>query len=353
MVPPLENDWSLYDMARYPFLKESKEYIKSEGPSFEELLSDRIWGEARRRGKKRVIQSLKEGRVLIRDTEDEIEQEEELFSYPVARMLVSSIGDDYLLRRYALGEAERISEEILREEDEKILKLASRLDFDADKTEGQFTLHFTDYLESTERLRSAEWKLVNQDLREGRVHLEKEKFIRVMKEEVSKVISDGLPAPTSDMILKNFESELKEIEKILEDVRKEIEDVDIGEVETELFPPCIKRLLAGQKEGKNLSHEGRFALTAFLKKVGLSEDEIIDIFREAPDFDIEMASYQIQHIIGEISGTEYTPPGCETMKTNGICFSPDSLCEQDWMNHPLNYYSFKKKKEGEDSEEES
>ncbi len=130
-----------------------------------------------------------------------------------------------------------------------------------------------------------------------------------------------------------------------------MEDVDMGEVETELFPPCIKKLLAGQKEGENLSHEGRFSLTAFLKKVGLSEDEIIDIFREAPDFDVEMASYQIQHIIGEISGTEYTPPGCDTMKTNGICFNPDSLCEQEWMKHPLSYYSIKKKNQGEEEQD--
>lgn len=352
MVPPPDSDWSLKDMAKYPFLEESKEHIKEEGPSFEELLNDRIWGEARHRGKKRVLQTLNEGRVLVRDIDDEIKQEEELFSYPIARMLISSVEDDYLLRRYALGEAERISDEISREEDEKVLKLASRLGFDADKNDAYFTLHFSDYLESTERLRSPGWKLVNQDLREGRVYLEKKRFIRIMKEEVSTVISDGLPAPTSDSILESFESELKEIEEVLEEVRTEMKDVDMGEVENEMFPPCIKKLLAGQKEGENLSHEGRFALTAFLKKVGLSEDEIVEIFREAPDFDIELASYQIQHIIGDISGTEYNPPGCDTMKTNGICFNPDSLCEQDWMTHPLSYYTIKKKNSDENQEDE-
>ncbi|MBS3790704.1 MAG: DNA primase large subunit PriL [Candidatus Thermoplasmatota archaeon] len=338
-------------MAKYPFLEDAKEYIKEEGPSFDELIQDRLWGEARKRGKERVLQTLNEGRVLIRDLEGEIKQEEELFSYPIARMLVSSVGDDYLLRRYTLGEAERVSEEISREEDDKILKLSSRLDLNSDKRKGEFTVHFSDYLESTERLRSSGWKLVNQDLRDGRVYLGKRRFVRILKEKVSSIISEGLPAPTSDTILEKFNSELEDIKEELESVRTRMEEVDMGEVETELFPPCMKKLLAGQKEGENLSHEGRFALTAFLKKVGLSEDEIIDIFREAPDFDIDMASYQIQHIIGEISGTEYNPPGCDTMKTNGICFNPDSLCDQDWMNHPISYYSIKKKNEDKDQEE--
>ncbi len=352
MIPPPDIDLNLRDMAKYPFLEEAKEYIKEDGPSFEELIQDSLWGVSRKRGKERVLQTLGEGRVLIRSIEEEIEQEEELFSYPIARMLVSSVGDDYLVRRYTLGEAERVKEELLRESEERILQLASRLGFDADKEKDALSIHFTDYLESTERLRSSEWKLVNQDLREGRVFLEKRRFVRVLKERVSAVISEGLPAPTSDTILEKFDSELQEIKEELETVRTRIEDVDMGEVETELFPPCIKKLLGGQKEGENLSHEGRFALTAFLKKVGLSEDEIIDIFREAPDFDVEMASYQIQHIIGEISGTEYNPPGCDVMKTNGICFDPDSLCEQDWMTHPLSYYSIKKKDDSEEEEEE-
>jgi len=352
MVPPPDSDWNLRDMAKYPFIGDAKKYIREEAPSFDELIQNRLWGEVRKRGKERVLQTLSEGRVRIRDLGEEIEQEEELFSYPIARMLVSSIGDDYLLRRYALGEAERVSEELFRENDEKILSLASTLDFDAAKREDGFAVHFVDYLENTERLRSPGWKLVNQDLREGRVYLGKRKFVRILKERVYSVVSEGLPSPTSDRILERFDSELEEIKEELESVRTRMEEVDMGEVETDLFPPCIKKLLAGQKEGENLSHEGRFALTAFMKKVGLSEDEIIDIFREAPDFDVDMASYQIQHIIGEISGTEYNPPGCDTMKTNGICFNPDSLCEQDWMTHPLSYYSIKKKDEGEEEKDE-
>ncbi len=348
MVPARGNRWSLEDMARYPFLSEAKEYIKEEAPPLEELIDDGIWGPVRVRGKERVLETLEEGSVKIKSMAGEVEYEEELFSYPIARMLVSSVADDFLVRKYSLGEAERVIRELSREEDSKILRFASELEIDAGIDGEKFTVFFGDYLENTQGLRSSEWKLVNQDMRSGEVYLKRKKFIRLLKEKVYSTISDPLPVAVSDPILDRFESEIELIEETLEEKRTEIEDVDLGKVENELFPPCIKKLLAGQKEGENLSHEARFALTAFLRKVGLSEDEIISIFQEAPDFDKDLASYQIEHIIGEISGTEYSPPGCDLMKTNGICFDPDSLCEQSWLKHPLGYYSFKKKKEGED-----
>lgn len=351
-MSPLDDfSWSLKDLARYPFLSDAKDHIKEEAPPLEELIQDSIWGPVRVRGRERVLEPLEEDRVRIKSMEGEVEYEQELFSYPIARMLVSAVADDFLVRKYSLGEAERVVDELSRESDTKILKLASELDIKAGTDGDRFTIFFGDYLENTDRLRSPGWKLVNQDMRSGDVHLERKKFIRLLKEKVFSRISEGLPVPVSDAILNRFERQIEQIEETLEEKRSEIEDVDMGEVENELFPPCIKKLLAGQKEGENLSHEARFALTAFLRKVGLSEDEIISIFQEAPDFDKELASYQIEHIIGDISGTEYNPPGCGLMKTNGICFNPDSLCEQEWLNHPLGYYSFKKKKESEGEDE--
>ena len=63
---------------------------------------------------------------------------------------------------------------------------------------------------------------------------------------------------------------------------------------------------------------------------------------------MEKARYQVEHITGKTSGTEYTPPGCDTMKSNSICFNPDSLCNKEWMNHPLSYYRIKGKKKREE-----
>jgi DNA primase large subunit len=110
-----------------------------------------------------------------------------------------------------------------------------------------------------------------------------------------------------------------------------------GAVEVERFPPCMKKLLAMTQQGTNVPHAGRFALTTFLHKIGMSSDDILKFFGQSPDFDESKSRYQIEHITGKLSSTEYTPPSCATMKTYGVCFDPDEFCPR--INHPVSYYS--------------
>jgi hypothetical protein len=51
----------------------------------------------------------------------------------------------------------------------------------------------------------------------------------------------------------------------------------------------------------------------------------------------------VEHISGNISSTKYTPPECNTMRTYGLCVNMDSLCNRDWMKHPLIYYRVKRR----------
>jgi DNA primase large subunit len=103
----------------------------------------------------------------------------------------------------------------------------------------------------------------------------------------------------------------------------------------------MRRLLSMAQMGENIPHQGRFALTSFLHTLGMSADDIIRLFSLSPDFDPKKSRYQVEHITGVISSTEYTPPECSTMKTYGICFDPDDLCKREWMTHPLKYYRTK------------
>jgi len=116
---------------------------------------------------------------------------------------------------------------------------------------------------------------------------------------------------------------------------------DFGRIRVTKLPPCIRQLLAKVQAGENLPHSGRFALTAFLHALGMSPEEILHMFSTSPDFDESKTRYQIEHITGKISGTEYTPPECSTMKSYGICFGEDNLCKKEWMTHPLKYYRIK------------
>ncbi|MGM0510038.1 MAG: hypothetical protein ACQESD_02790 [Thermoplasmatota archaeon] len=354
-----DSPWTLKQIARYPFLSSARSYIKEEGPPLEEIINSRMWGMSRQRGKERVIQALEDGKVDNRSLSDEVECEIELFSYPIARILVSCVSDNFLTRRYALGEAEKMMVDLNNESSSTLLDIGAELGLKGVHTGDGVSMSFITYLENTERLRAPEWKLVNQDLRSGEIFLDEKRYRRIMKEKLVYKISDELPLPVNDDLIDAFESQITEIQELLEKVRAEFVEVDLGKVETELFPPCIKKLLALQREGINLSHEARFAMTAFMHKIGMTEEGILNMFSESPDFDKNLALYQIEHIIGKVSGTEYTPPGCDLMKTNGICHDLDSLCRQEWMKHPLRYYSFKKKhssgesKSSEDEEDNS
>ncbi len=107
------------------------------------------------------------------------------------------------------------------------------------------------------------------------------------------------------------------------------------------------------KEGEGLPHTARFAVTAFLRTVGMPVDEIVDMYDTFPDFDEEKTRYQVEHISGDSSGTEYTPPSCGTMKTYGNCpeHLMDSKCRADTVTHPLSYYRWALREENESESE--
>ena len=70
-------------------------------------------------------------------------------------------------------------------------------------------------------------------------------------------------------------------------------------------------------------------------------DEIVDLFKSAPDFQQDLARYQVRHISGEFgSGKKYSVPACATLQTNHLCRAGDDrICQ--WVNHPLAYYRAK------------
>jgi DNA primase large subunit len=95
----------------------------------------------------------------------------------------------------------------------------------------------------------------------------------------------------------------------------------------EAFPSCIKGVYDSVSTGRPASHLGRFALTSFLLSVGMSAEDVFKFFRSVSDFNERMTRYQVEHIAGSRgSGTKYTPPNCSTLRTHGICVSPEPEC---------------------------
>jgi len=97
-------------------------------------------------------------------------------------------------------------------------------------------------------------------------------------------------------------------------------------------PPCMTAILEALKRGENLPHAARFAITTYLLKRGWDVEQIVELFRNAPDFNEKITRYQVQHIAGKVGGRkEYAVPNCETMRQWGLCVA---TCN---VRNPLQY----------------
>jgi DNA primase large subunit len=328
---------NIYIAAKYPFLRDAKEFVRREGVSTEEILHDPLYQRARDMGMQRVNDAIERGIVGNYVTADETDALMTIFSYPVARMIVASIGSDFLRGRYALAEAKRAYSSLTGEDDEFVLGVAK--EFGINATDG-LKIYFTDYLKNAPTW-SDKWKLVNMPLKGGWIGLKKVELARLVQESLREKIYNELidlrPPPN---IKKVFAEDVNRIKNMMQ--RKEMErKVEIGKASISKFPPCMRQLLAAAQSGVNIPHVGRFALVSFLHSAGMDTEEILRLFSKSPDYNEERSRYQIEHITGKISGTEYKAPGCSSIKTWGLCpvEKMDDICRK--VSHPLTYYRYK------------
>lgn len=339
--------------AKFPFLKESSEFAEQNSVDLESLITSPSFEPARNRGVERVLNALEKSEVSYRPLMNDYDRLMEVMSYPYARMVVSMVGDRFLTKRYALAEAVRMNRILSGEDRETVLTVSEELGVtstvDAD---GIIRMKFTDYLRLANRLKSVDWKLINSDVHSGLVYLPQEKFSRLMQNALQDKIESELPLMTPEEYRRYLRGAVDCVSMALEETKAKYSPTGGEGMRGEYLPPCLVRILEMSRQGMNLPHSARFALVTFLHALGLDYDGIIRVFSESPDFDESIAGYQIKHITGELNGTEgYSPPECKTMKTNGLCYNPDTLCQQEWMNHPLTYYRVKsgntRKQEGE------
>ncbi len=327
--------------AKYPFLKESSRYLRDADITLDKLLTSMAFEQARFKGKERVMEALEDGIIGDHPIVTEAEATVELLSYPIARMIVSAVADPAFVRRYAIAEAKKANERLRREDLGFVKKVAEELGLSVKQRDGEMAIHFADYLRFSSSMRSKDWKLINQRVVEGDVMVTNYRLVRLIEQMLTDRISSELPLEVDDLILATFAPEIEEIRGELERRKAERRPAEMGKMSILRMPPCMRKLLALIQAGENVPHTGRFALVTFLHALGMDSDEVLETFASAPDFDEGKSRYQIQHITGETSGTEYTTPECSTMKSYGICFDPDDLCQRDWMTHPLKYYRAK------------
>jgi len=347
-----------------PFLNMSREWVRKLGLSISDMLSEEN-REVQLRAVKRVEDAL-EGNCTPPTYGGSDEYRVELLSYPLSRYMVGVLGDPNLIKWYSHSEAVRAGEFLSDADDELLLLVGCEVGLSAEPISAErrrigsiprvqkgirpggagasrteYSVRFTDYLPIKRHISGPEWDLINMRLKGGRIVLNRHQYIRALLEAVRAEVETGLHGRSESIKGSLLEEDLKSIRSRVERRKKRYEAKDLGRISVTRLPPCMRQILGMSQAGENLPHHARFALVAFLNGIGMSNEAIFNVFTQSPDFKEDMVRYQVDHITGATSMMNYSAPGCDTMKSGGICFNPDQLCGKEWMNHPLKYYRIK------------
>ena len=326
------------DLSKYPFLKESTDYVKKLNLRIEDLANPEFVTIVER-AEERIGEAIKYGFVHKRMHNEEIE----ILSFPVAVMLTAATGDSFAKKRYAIAEAKSAHDVLKYESRDRILAIARNFGWKLESNNDsaipyEFSLDFADYLRNTTHLREKKWKLVNRLLSGGKVYATRNETCRLLSEEVRRHVEQRLEVKDLPKLSPKIAELVEKMKKLSVERRGKIELETFPKAMVEAaFPPCIDALYKAFSSGRHLSHIGRFTLTSFLVSIGMPPENVIELFKNISDFNERMTRYQVEHIAGERgSRTSYVPPRCDTLKTHGVCVNPDELCKR--IRHPLNYY---------------
>ena len=328
------------DLAKYPFLQEAHDmvsvgayapldtFLKSNAGTF-------TTAKAVRRIQDAVNPPYRFENLLTEKPENEV------LAYAIARLIISCADDVRLADRLAQYESERALYFFRDEESAKIQQyVADSVGFPAETS----SLPMISYVNLTAKLRDASWRLVNRRVYAGEVQISSEETNELLLERIRILLRRGLPIAVPDGLCEQLSGATESITKIWQERILQ----QFGSVEEGAFPPCMQAIIHAVAAGTNIPHAARFAVTAFMNTIGMDETQIVEVYTRAPDFDISRTMYQVEHISGR-SGTEYTPPSCPTMKTYGLCVNKNALCAK--VQHPLSYYTRKKKELNKKNEE--
>jgi len=320
-------------LAKYPFINEAAEYVKELDLKIEDM-SEPILNRAEHRIEEALLYAL---------VSTELRKEEiEISAFPVAVMMVASTADKLMKKRYALAEAKRIYELLEEESKDKILEVTRVFNWKIrtvdDKPPYEFALFFTDYLRNAARIQAKGWKLVNRVVLNGEVYLTKGNVARLLQEEVRVHIEKKLDVKEKIVLPQNVADRVERLKQAFTKQKGKIKLEGFPkEVVISAFPPCVKHMYDEIASGHHLSHIGRFTLTSFLTNIGMTAEEVVNLYRSLSDFKERLTRYQVEHIAGgRGSRTKYIPPRCDTLRTHGVCTGMDEICRG--IRHPLAYY---------------
>ncbi|TXT57793.1 MAG: DNA primase large subunit PriL [Candidatus Thorarchaeota archaeon] len=340
-------------MLQYPFSVEARRASQKFARDLRDL--SKFLGESNNRyiveeAGERVLNALDRKPIRLVNTNDE----RDVLIYPTARLIVEKIGNVRLRSYQAVAESKSVRSYLSREKYEILEYLAEsafgwELEWQGEILERshlssilqpfEFKIAFQNFLQVAPKFHHDKWKLVNRHVDAGMVYIAKKELERL----ISGKFNDLILESTSDVptLPTRLTEIVQSIETELTTKIRSTKPIEFSDESKGAFPPCISIIYAESVAGKNLSHEARFALAAFLLKIGMSEKEVMGVFKAAPDYVRSLAEYQVRHISSKSAGEGYTPPACDKMQGNHLCpvylgEAWDDLCE--YVLHPLDFY---------------
>jgi DNA primase large subunit len=310
------------DLARYPFLNEAGEYLRQSGFGWEDLdrpdMKDIIERAADR------IRTGVDGRVY-----DKLDRyETEIITFLVTLIMVKSIGMEPALKKYALAEARRaekfLTEDLKKQNEAQKRALFEKIFYDLfglaiDVTEDGrlFKVKAADYLMRSSHFHEQEWKMINRLVSKGQVYLDADETVRLVRSELAVLITSRVHAMSLPPALPQAIREKADELRAALAPRYEYRAHAVTE-----YPPCVKHALEVMGKGENLPHSARLMLATYMLAIGKGNDEIVEMFKSAPDYNERITRYQVEHLAGtKGSRTKYSVPSCDKLRTENLCFA--------------------------------
>ncbi len=329
------------EIAKYPFLADAGQYLKDKGFTLEQFGTDPDLKQLVDKALDR-IQVAADGKIYKSDLiENQVSKEaalpREVFSFLIAIVLLKLCGIHTLIKRFALAEARRaekyLEKDLANISDESKKELAIRVIDDLFSVQVKkigkfFVIPVSDYLKHSINFHEREWKLINRHVEDGLVFLSPHETVRLIRKELGSYINSKILNAKTPTMIPGFEDSVNKLASL----SKKFVTFTVTTGEN---PPCIKHAIEVLEKGENLPHSGRFMLATFLLAKGQSVEQIAPLFKNAPDYNERVTLYQLNHLAGTSgSGTQYSCPSCEKLKTQNLCFATS---ECDNIISPLQF----------------
>ena len=329
------------EIAKYPFLADAGQYLRDQGFSLEQFGTDPDLKSLIDKAYDRIMIAA-DGKIYKSDLiGDHVSKEaalpREVFSFLLAIVLLKLCGMHTLIKRFALAEARRaekyLEKDLSNISDESKKELAIRVIDDlfsvqVEKLDNYFVIPVSDYLTHSINFHEREWKLINRHVENGQVFLTPHETVRLIRKELGTYINSKIINAKTPTMIPGFEDSVNKL--VMLSKKFATYTVTTGE-----YPPCVKHAIDILEKGENLPHSGRFMLATFLLSKGQSVDQIAPLFKNAPDYNERVTLYQLNHLAGTSgSGTQYSCPSCEKLKTQSLCFATS---ECDNIINPLQF----------------